>query len=190
MPQQYILKKWTRFARIDDESDGSAGFSCDGSLLSQHGDLLYDAAIVIDEASMCKKAYQHAKKVLQDLKKRIREINEKEVTRKDDSRRKYKGTCHEERYLMPKHAKTLGKRVRKVKKLSSHFISSYPRFRNQRVKKFTITEKEMIYLFKQKMRWGGYELARSESRLIAEQKSRSKGEEDECRRSPEKRGHI
>ena len=58
---------------------------------------------------MCKIAYQHAKKVLQELKKCIREINEKEVTAKDDSKRKDKGTCHEERYLAPKNAKTKGR---------------------------------------------------------------------------------
>ncbi|XXG72133.1 hypothetical protein AAC387_Pa07g1294 [Persea americana] len=66
-------------------------------------------AVVVDEAFMCKTAYQHAKKVLQELKKSIREINEKEVIAKDDSKRKDKGTCHEERYLAPKHAKTKGR---------------------------------------------------------------------------------
>ena len=55
--QQYILKRWTRFARIDDESDSRACFSCDGSLLERHGDLSYDAAVVVDEASMCKTTY-------------------------------------------------------------------------------------------------------------------------------------
>ncbi|XXG60583.1 hypothetical protein AAC387_Pa04g2451 [Persea americana] len=109
LPQEYILKRWTRFARIDDESNSRTCFSCDGSLLERHGDLSYDAAVVVDEASMCKTAYQHAKKVLQELKKSIREINEKEVTTKDDSKRKDKGTCHEERYLAPKNAKTKGR---------------------------------------------------------------------------------
>ncbi|XXG83798.1 hypothetical protein AAC387_Pa10g1473 [Persea americana] len=80
--------------------------SCNGSFKKRQ---MFQSGVVIDEASMCKNAYQHVKKVLQELKKSIHEINEKEVMEKDDSKRRDKGTCHEERYLALKNAKTKGR---------------------------------------------------------------------------------
>ncbi|XXG68659.1 hypothetical protein AAC387_Pa06g1695 [Persea americana] len=81
----------------------------DASLLARHGDLSYDAANIIDEASLSKEAYHHAKLVLQDLKKSIREINEKTVMAEDDPKRKKKSASPAERYLPPKQAITKGR---------------------------------------------------------------------------------
>ncbi|XXG56629.1 hypothetical protein AAC387_Pa03g3995 [Persea americana] len=109
LPKQYILKRWTRFARVDDDSDKSMCSVFDASLLARHGDLSYDAANIIDEASLSKEAYHHAKLVLQDLKKSIREINEKTVMAEDDPKRKNKSASPAERYLPPKQAITKGR---------------------------------------------------------------------------------
>ncbi|RWR94342.1 protein FAR-RED IMPAIRED RESPONSE 1-like protein [Cinnamomum micranthum f. kanehirae] len=109
MPEQYILKRWTRYARVDDDSDRSMCSEFDGSLLARHGDLSYDASNIIDEASLSKEAYHHAKSVLQNLKTRIREINEKTVMAEDDPKRKKKSASPTERYLPPKQAITKGR---------------------------------------------------------------------------------
>eukprot|EP00268_Persea_americana_P045225 TRINITY_DN4604_c0_g1_i3.p1 TRINITY_DN4604_c0_g1~~TRINITY_DN4604_c0_g1_i3.p1 ORF type:complete len:258 (-),score=38.98 TRINITY_DN4604_c0_g1_i3:1419-2192(-) len=106
---QYILKRWTRYERVDDDSDKSRCSVFDGSLLARHGDLSYDTANIIDGASLYKEAYHHAKSVLQDLKKSIREINEKAVMVEDDPKRKNKSPRPTERYLPSKHAITKGR---------------------------------------------------------------------------------
>ena len=74
LPQQFIMRKWTRHARVDVDSNRNMFSSFDGSLLVRHGDLSYDATIVVGEASLSKEAYHDTKMILQDLKKSIREI--------------------------------------------------------------------------------------------------------------------
>ncbi|XXG79558.1 hypothetical protein AAC387_Pa09g0600 [Persea americana] len=119
LPQQFILRRWTRHARVDDNSDRNMLSSFDGSLLARHGDLSYDVEIVVDEASLSKEAYHHAKRVLHKLKKSIHEINEKEVRTKDNDKKKDKGACSQERYLASKNTITKGrsKRLKSFKEM-------------------------------------------------------------------------
>lgn len=129
LPEQYILRRWSIQVR-----KGSACYmrlfertvSFDDSLVARHGDLLYYATMVVDESSMCSKAYQNAKQVLLDLIRTSRAINETEGTvdkkglksseKEGDKTCNKEGdkSCDSKQYLEPKHIITKG-RVKRLK---------------------------------------------------------------------------
>lgn len=82
LPQQYILKRWTRHARegfVYDRSGVELLPSCDESLVARHGGLSYISRMVVNEASLSTKAYQFVKDALLDIKRKACDINENEV---------------------------------------------------------------------------------------------------------------
>lgn len=120
LPKEYIMKRWTRHAREGTNYDKCVVNhmpSSDGSLVARYADLFYWASMVINEACMSEGTHKHAISILSNLKKMCREMNELQLTRESDSRRKGKSVYGAIEYREPPQVRTKGrpKRIKSLK---------------------------------------------------------------------------
>lgn len=124
LPFGFILKRWSRNARVvPDENEAiiNVQSTSGDTLVGRHSELSYSVTLLVDEGCMSRKAYEHARRGILQLKRECRQINESEAIGENEAIREMEAIREKDhmgegsntiQYYPPAHANTKGRSKR------------------------------------------------------------------------------